>query len=66
MRPKANRDTHLVDGLSLSLSPSLTPSHPYVRTVPGVLWTTEQIVGRFIGETVRQLGTHHKAKQMFR
>lgn len=26
----------------------------------------EQIVGRFIGETERQLGTHHTAKQMFR
>ena len=49
-----------------SLSLPLTPSHPYVCAVPGVLWTTEQIVGRFIGETVRQLGTHHKAKQMFR
>lgn len=49
-----------------SLSHSLTPSHPYVLAVPGVLWTTEQIAGRFIGETARQLGTHHKAKQMFR
>lgn len=48
---------------SLPLSYS---SHPYVLAVSRVLWTTEQIVGRFIGETVRQLGTHHKAKQMFR
>lgn len=62
VRLKANRDAHLVDTGSLSFS--LTFSHPYVRAVPEVLWTTEQIVGYFIGKTVRQLATHHKAKQM--
>lgn len=45
---------------------SLTSSRPYVLAVPGVSWTSEQIVGYFIGKTVRQLVTHHKAKQMFR
>lgn len=45
---------------------SLTFSRPYVLAVPEVLWTLEQIGGYFIGKTVRQLGAHHKAKQMFR
>lgn len=45
---------------------SRTSSRPYVLAVPEVLWTTEQIVGYFIGKTVQQLGTHRKAKQMFR
>lgn len=48
-------------------SPSLKVFHIHMfPAVSGVLWTTEQIAGRFIGETVRQLGTHHIAKQMFR
>lgn len=45
---------------------SLSSSRPYALAVPEVLWTTEQIVGYFIGKTGSQLGSHHKARQMFR
>lgn len=45
---------------------SLRFSRPYVLAVPEVLWTSEQIVGYFIGKTAIQPGARHKTKQMFR
>lgn len=41
------KQRHSSGWMSLLLSPA--PSHPYARAFSRVFWTTEQIVGRFIG-----------------